>query len=128
VKAINKRDADEIYRRLPKPSKLIFAVGMETGLRISDILRLKIGDVRQPLQVYVGRIGRGVACPISDWLYNELAACATSWNADHYLFISRRKWRRPLHRTTYHRDIKRAIQGTGISCSAHSTRKLYLAT
>ena len=124
VTTITPGQADEIYRRLPSRSKLIFAIGIETGLRISDILRLRNCDVENPLRVYVSRTGRVIPYPISDWLHNELiSACSLQ---DTYIFTSQRKWQRPLHRTTYHRDLKRAVEDLNYSCSAHSTRKLFL--
>jgi len=126
VEKINEAQADELRRRLPARSKLIFWVAIETGLRISDILRLKFKDVENPIRVYVGRTATVEAFPLSNELYDELLSRMDDNNFDHYIFRSR-KWKRHLHRTTYHRDIKQAIAGLDFSASAHSTRKLFLA-
>jgi len=42
-----------------------------------------------------------------------------------YVFWGFRGNRKPPHRSTYHRALKRASAATGIAFSAHSTRKLY---
>jgi len=99
---------------------------METGLRVSDILQLRYRDIENPMRVYVSRIDRIVPYRISDWLYTELISHTTAWSPDNYIFPSRRKFKRHLHRTTYHRDIKLAA-GTDFDCSAHTTRKIYLS-
>jgi integrase len=127
VTTITKEQADALYMRLPSRSKLIFSIGIETGLRISDILNLKIRDIENPLRVYVGRIQRVASFKISDWLYNELSDLIDRYPCDRYIFPARKK-RRHLHRTTYHRDIKLALFNLKFSCSAHSTRKFFLST
>jgi integrase len=116
----------DVYRRLPTRSQLIFLLGLETGLRISDILRIKIKDLVNPLRIYVARLDTVVAHQISEHLFDKLLDCAYGRFPDYYLFPSTRSWRRHLHRTTYHRDIKRAVDELPFSCSAHSTRKYFL--
>lgn len=128
VQIISREQADELFRRLPSRSKLIFAIGIETGLRISDILRLRVRDVEEPMRVYVSRLRRVVPCPVSEWLLCELAEASNyALSPEHYIFPSKRKFGRSLHRTTFHRDIKQAAAGLDFSCSAHSTRKFYFA-
>jgi len=127
VQEITEAQADELYRRLPKRSKLIFALGIETGLRISDMLRIKIKDLENPLSVFVSREETVRAYKLPAWLYSALIDYANIREPDRHLFQSRRGRRKNMHRTTYHRDIKQAIAGLDFSASAHSTRKLYLA-
>jgi integrase len=122
---ITESQADRIYSRLPSRSKLIFAIGTETGLRISDILRLKVQDIENPLQVYVSRVRKVIPYQISDWLYCELIS-KPFISLDNFIFSSQRKRNRHLHRVTVWRDIKRAAAGLEFSCSPHSTRKYYL--
>jgi len=125
VKFINEEQAEIIYRRLPKPSKFIFAIGIETGLRISDILRLKWRDVENPMTVYIGRTKEIRPFKLSDWLYNELISYVDDENLDRHIFISPRKRYQAINRTTYHRHIKKALEGLNFDCSAHSSRKFY---
>jgi len=126
VQIINQAQADELLARLPFRSKYIFLIGMETGLRISDILILKIKDIENPLHVYVSRTDTIQRFLISESLYAQLTVFAGLRYPDNYLFPSTQNKRLHLHRTTYHRDLKRATAELGFVCSAHSTRKFYL--
>jgi len=125
VKFITQEQANLLYIRLSRPHKLIFALGMETGLRISDILRLRTRDIENPITVYVGRTKELRAFPLSEWLFSELISYADNELPERYIFASQRKRRRSVSRTTYHRHIKRALTDLDFDCSAHSTRKLF---
>jgi len=127
---ITDAQADEIYRRLPKKYKMIFALARETGSRISDILALKIRDIANPMRIYESKTGKIRTHEISDWLYAELRA-SSDRHGSHYIFQSTRrgknKRREKTHvaRSTYHRALQRAILNTGYKISSHSLRKLY---
>jgi integrase len=125
VKIISADEADELYRRLPERSKLIFAIAFETGLRISDILWLKVSCVENPMYFAVGKTRRTLKLQLSEWLYDELKHAAKFRLPDAWLFPSRTSKSGYIHRTTYHRDIKRATAGLPFDCSAHSTRKFH---
>ena len=124
---ITEEQAREICRELPLRSKWIFILGLETGLRISDILRLKIRDIENPMRVYVSRIDAVVAHELTEWLCERLKDYAGSRDTSHYIFPSTRNYKRHLHRTTYHRDLRRVGIDLKIWYSAHSTRKLFLS-
>jgi integrase len=125
VSIINPAQAHALYKRLPKRSKYILAISLETGLRVGDILKLRYIDIENPLRVYVKRLQRTAAYPLSEWLYDELRSFDYI-SPNNYIFSSRRKRRKPIHRTTYHRDIKKAVDGL-FKCSSMSARRLYLA-
>jgi integrase len=126
VQPITQEQADELYRRLPKPSKYIFALGLETGLRISDILRLKNRDIENPLRVYVSRTRTVAPHRLPAWLYDTLLERSELRSPDHFMFGCRSRSRKHMHRTTYHRHLKRVVSEMGFDCSAHSTRKFFL--
>ena len=127
VALITEAEADELRQLLPTPSRIIFALGLETGLRISDILRLKNRDIKNPIHIYNSRPGVTRSYSLSYELYVALTAHARPRLPDRYVFAGRSyKHHIHMHRTTYHRHIKRAILGRDISASAHSTRKLWL--
>jgi len=73
---------------------------------------------------------------LSDELFRELEPKKYdhygSWNqikiladSEKWLFRSLRSANKPLHRSTYHRKLKRAATALKIDVSAHSARKLY---
>lgn len=124
VEIISDAQADELRRQLPAPSNLIFAIGIETGLRISDILNLKISDIKNPMSIKISRVHQVRSFIITHELLAALHAHARGKPAGHYIFAGRSYKRHiHMHRTTYHRHIKRAVAGLDFSASAHSTRK-----
>lgn len=122
---ITNEQADIIYHRLPKQDKLLFALMRETGLRISDALMLKVKDITNPLEVFEHKTKKIRQFTLSEWLFEQLQEHAERGSPSNYAFRSPRTPRKPIHRSTYHRRLQRAIKGLKIACSAHSKRKLY---
>jgi integrase len=98
-------------------------LSLETGLRISDILKLKTKDVSILLRVRESKTKKWKTVKLSENLYTRLKAYAS--NSDNIVFKSLRKPGTHLNRSTYHRHLKRACMALKIDCSAHSARKLY---
>jgi integrase len=137
-KMITKNEAELIMARLERRDRQIFRLSYETGLRISDVLKLKARHVNKIMYVREMKTGKERAVEISDELLRELEpgkydrygaqneivilACSDKW-----LFRSPRDAKKHLHRSTYHRHLKKASKGLQIECSAHSARKLYAA-
>lgn len=122
VKNITEEQLVEIYKRLPLDTRLIWRIGYETGLRISDILRLKVSQLANPIEIYESRLKCFRRCGLSDGLYNALVAHTANRDGLEYIFPSKRAGKH-LHRATYHRQLKQ----TGFECSAHCTRRWFLA-
>lgn len=113
----------EVMKRLPPASRLIWQLGYETGLRISDILSLRVISVTSnPIQAYESRTQRIRMCGLTDRLFYALSEHIKGKDLAEYLF-SGKQADKPLHRSTFHRQIK----NTGCYCSAHSTRRWFLA-
>lgn len=123
---ISNEEAEKVRGRLYGQDKLIFDISCETGLRISDILNIKKREINKIMYIREAKTKKHKIIEFSDKLYKRLKAYEDH-NADvaNYAFYSTRKPQRHIHRSTYHRHLKKAIQGTQIDCSAHSTRKLY---
>jgi integrase len=128
VKIITEAQADEVYRRLPERSKLIFALCHETGLRISDILWLRIRDIENPMNFPISRTHSVHTVKLPDWIYGQLLERVdrADGRQNDYIFKSAKNPGH-IHRTTFHRDIKQATAELNFSCSAHSIRKLYFS-
>jgi integrase len=126
AKTITNNQADETYRVLPtKQDKLLFALTRETGLRISDALNLKNIDVENPLRVWESKTQKIRKILLSDWLFRELQERVEYNTTSNFVFRSPRNNKKPMHRSTYHRHLKKAATFTHVDLSAHSNRKLY---
>jgi integrase len=122
--AITNGDADVIRHRLNEQDILIFDMSVETGLRISDILHLKAHNIDKVMRFKEAKTKKYKTVEISDGLFSRL-----SWlihrDSAVYAFHSPRTLYKPLHRSTYHKRIKRATEALCVDFSAHSARKLY---
>jgi integrase len=135
-KMITKAEAEQIMLRLDERDRQIFRLSVETGLRISDVLKLKARQVDKIIYVQEQKTGKFRAVEITDELLAELEPkkyehyglrreIKLLCDTDKWLFRSPRDAKKHLHRSTYHRRLKRACKVLKIECSAHSTRKLY---
>jgi integrase len=124
-KTITNKEAALICLRLGIRERQIFRLAVESGLRISDLLKLTTADVRRnPLEVYESKSKRTRKIQISNELHEELKR----WNhrdSSSFAFHSIRDVRKPYNRMTFHRKLKEAAEGLKIDLSAHSSRKLY---
>ena len=124
-KTITYDDAMRISNYLSGQSKLIFDFSVESGLRISDILNLKARYINKIIYVQESKTKKHKIVELSDGLFSRLRELANHESRDQYAFHSRRSLYKPIHRSTYHRHLKRACRALGVDFSAHSTRKLY---
>ena len=125
-KTITNEQAKDLGYWLDGRFKIIFELGVETGLRISDILALRVKDVQKnPLTVWEKKTKRHRTVKISENLHKSLLFLTALENKDSYAFKSRRNFNVALHRSTVHRQIKAALKWLKFDASAHSARKLY---
>ena len=132
----NKDYLSEIEKNLERKSKrnqLIWAFGLNTGLRISDILGLNISDVynKQYVEIKEKKTGKYKRFPLNDKL-KELITIYLSERSqkldlrpDEPLFLSRRKYR--LDRCQAYRIITDACNNLGIKSNVgtHTMRKTF---
>ena len=125
-KMITPEQAKELEERLFWRYKTIFAVSVESGMRISDVLKLKCGDVKKnPLTVYETKSKRKRTFELSEKTFWELEWQASTGRASDYVFQSERDPKKHVHRSTVHRQIKKALTALEFDASCHSARKLY---
>jgi integrase len=120
MRCLNPRDRD------------IFRIGFESGLRISDILNLRICDVQKnPLEIWESKTKKLRFIKISDDLHRHLTQkykMRRSFGFDNALecvFRGDRGTGRPIHRASYHKRLKSVSRALRIDFSSHSARKLY---
>ena len=123
-------DIRKVERILAKQSKrdyVLFVLGTNSGLRISDILRLNVADVRDKthIQITKKKTGKFKKFPINDKLKPILEDFIKGRKNKEPLFLS--CWRHRLDRVTAYYIIHDACRSVGIKdrIGTHSMRKTF---
>ena len=126
-----KQKIEEIKTELLKSSLrnyMIFVVGINTGLRISDILKLKVEDVKDKshIEIKEGKTNKSKKFYINSELRKELDKYIKNMAGHEYLFQSRNGTNKPLSRSQVYRILNEAGEKVGLeSIGCHSTRKTF---
>ena len=105
---------------------LLFVVGINTGFRISDILSLKIKDVKNKRHIKVKekKTGKTKKALINDKLKNDIEEYIFHKNEEEYLFKSREKSK--ITRSRAYQIIRNAAEEVGLkNIGTHSLRKSF---
>jgi integrase len=122
---ITNAEASSLHVHLNLQDSLIFQLCIETGARISDILKLTASEIRQnPINIYESKSKRARSVSVSEELHKSILRWFTC-DSDKFAFRSPVDVLKPYNRMTYHRHLKRAASFRKINVSAHSARKLY---
>ena len=130
----NVDDIKRIKRMLAHNSRdlLLFTLGINNGLRISDLLKLKVGDVENANVNEIIRIREK-----KTGKQNVLMINKESWNVLHsylherrlvgsdYLFRSRKGGNKPICREYVHSLIKKWTAGIHGNFGTHTLRKTF---
>jgi len=108
---------------------LLFVAGINTGLRISDLLKLKVSDVKDKKHIKIKeqKTGKAKRILINDSLKEALKDYIKVLNNYDYLFQSQKGENRPLSRFQAYRIINEASKMVGINdqIGTHSLRKTF---
>lgn len=108
---------------------LLFEVGINTGLRISDILKLKVSDIRGKyyIELKEQKTGKLKKFRMNSVLRAELENWIVTKNDDNYVFESLRTSGNPLERTRAYCILNHAAQAAGITIKigTHTMRKTF---
>ena len=111
---------------------LLFTMGINNGLRISDLLKLKVGDVRdlnpgQTLKVKETKTGKMNILMINKSVHKVLIQYLDEVKPSDgdYLFQSRNGNNKPLTRETVHRMIKEWTKSMKGNYGTHTLRKTF---
>lgn len=129
-------DIEKIKGFLSQKSRdlLLFTMGVNSGLRMGDILKIKVGDVSSlgigdSLFVREGKGGKTSVLVINRAIYEALRGYLGEGelNDDHYLFRSRKGNNMPLSVGSANGLVKSWAKGIGLSGNfgAHSLRKTF---
>lgn len=126
----SKREINAMKKALSGRDKLLFIIGINSGLRISDILKLKVGDVRGKDGITLKEtktakskrfvFNRSIKEVVRDNILKEA-------DANEYLFRSRKGDNKPISRVQAYRILNDAAERAGIdgAIGTHTLRKTF---
>lgn len=127
-----KEKIDEIKTELKKSGYrdyLLFVTGINTGLRISDLIKLKVKDVRNNTHVIIteqktGKQKRFLINPNLTAIMNEYIK---NLSDEEYIFKSRQGCNKPITRVQAYRIINNAVRKSGVAdqVGTHTLRKTF---
>lgn len=107
---------------------LLFMVGVNTGLRISDILKLKVSDVRGKTHITIKeqKTGKTKKALITQQLRQDLDNFTALMGSEEYLFQSRNGNNQPITRVQAYRILTQAAANVGLEeIGTHTLRKTF---
>ncbi len=116
---------------------MIFELGIHIGRRISDILKMKVGDIRGKKHIAIDedKTGKVIPLVVNDVVYDEVMAYCEGMADDEYLFPSQKiskdfepdsKGHTPIGRIQVWNEIKAAAEECGLGeIGTHSIRKTF---
>lgn len=123
VQAIkDRKHINRIRRVLHGRNLLLFTLGINVGLRISDLLELKVGQLRgkNHVVVFEGKTKKRRVFALNDAAREAIDALIPSEaTGDDYAFPSR-KGSKPIGRVQAYRILNNAIKDAGLSDHYHS--------
>ena len=127
----DKNKIKEIKKILKKKSNrnyMLFVLGINTGLRIGDLLRLKVENVKDKSHIIIKeqKTSKNKQFLINSNLRKELDKYIEGMAAHEYLFQSRVGENKPLTRFQAYRILSAAGKEAGLDrIACHSTRKTF---
>lgn len=116
------------YFEYATKNRLLIAYGLNSGLRISDMLQLRVSDVRQGCWVgHEKKTSKKRKVAFNDHLQNELNSYVIKENLenDDYIFNGT-STKKAMSRVAAHKILKKVADGLGLEhFSAHSLRKTF---
>lgn len=106
---------------------MLFVVGLNTGLRISDILPLKVGDLRDNhLRLRENKTRKQKMIKITPTLKRELKSYIEGMEDHEYMFQSRVGENKPISRSMAYKILREAADAYNlIDIGTHTLRKTF---
>ena len=118
----------KILREQSFRNYFLFVAGINVGLRIGDLLPLKVGDVRERSHIIIReqKTGKEKKFRINENLQREVSNYVQELNDEDYLFPSRQGRKRPLTRVSAWRILNSAAKQAGLEgIGTHTLRKTF---
>lgn len=130
IRDLSKIEQIKIYlRSRNQRDYVMFLLGINSGLRISDILSLKVSDVKDRDFIILSekKTGKEKRFIINETLKDELKRFVSFKEGGEHLFSRHRNGKKPLDRTTAYRIINEAARAVGIKemIGTHTLRKTF---
>ncbi|EJE7236592.1 tyrosine-type recombinase/integrase [Clostridium botulinum] len=122
------RDIQEWLKRTNERNYILFITGVYTGLRISDILKLKVKDVKDKRFIYLRekKTSKQNIIEINKLLEKEYKWYCLNKELDEYLIKSREGVNKSLSRVRAYEIIKNVGKDFGVSnLGTHTLRKTF---
>ena len=118
---------ERFLRERSQRNVLMFLLGIYTGLRIGDILKLRVRNVdRTHIDLREGKTRKHRRIKIAAPLKRELKAYIADLPPEAYLFPSRQGGNRPISRKRAYAILREAARANGIDhFGCHSMRKTF---
>lgn len=123
----NQSEIKKVLKKLSKSkrNKLLFVLGIYTGFRVSDLLKLKLKDIAGvKISVKEEKTGKQRVIVINETLKNHIDETTKYLKPDDYLFKSN-KTGKPITRNHAHKIIKEACEKLNINAGTHTMRKTF---
>ena len=130
IRDINQiRKIESILQSQSPRDYLLFVLGINSGLRISDILKLKAGDLRNQTHfiIRMQKTGKPLKIKIQPTLLKEINNYIKDKSDDEFLFKSQKGDNQPIQRIHAWRILNNAANKVGIKgeIGTHSLRKTF---
>ncbi|MDN4073642.1 site-specific integrase [Fictibacillus terranigra] len=126
----DKKHIERIKKALHGRDRLLFILGINFGLRISDLLTLKVKDLRgkRYLTIIESKTGKQRRIDFSDSVIREVKTLEGS--PEDYVFASREGVNKPISRQQAWNIINAAVERAGLTekigkLGTHSLRKTF---
>lgn len=108
---------------------ILFILGINTGLRISDLLNLKVSDVKDKYHIIIKeqKTGKEKKFLLNDQTREEIKRYVEHKDEDDHLFYSKRNRSAAIDRTMAYRILNEAAEATGLETriGTHTLRKTF---
>ena len=107
---------------------ILFEMGINIGLRITDLLQLKVKDVKDKHEINIkeGSINKSKTFPINSRVKTIIDEYIINMTNDEYLFQSRKGQNKPISSVQAYRVLKKAAEKIDLDkVGTHTLRKTF---